>query len=73
MVKMRNIKILEDDKISMDCEDENYKNFHLVFKPSKLEIIQYDRKKDAYVFHAMYRVAKEYEEGTLKDHSIAMW
>lgn len=73
MVKMRNIKVLEKDEISMDCEDENYKKFHLVFKPSELEIIQCNREKDVYVFQAMYRVAKEYEEGSLKEHSIAMW
>ena len=73
MVKMKNIEVLEKDKISMDCEDENYKKFHLVFKPSELEVLQCDREKDVYVFQAMYRVATEYEEGTLKKQSIAMW
>lgn len=73
MVEMNNIKILEEDKISMDCKDENDREFHLVFAPSELKVIKCDVATDMYVFHAMCRVAEEYKDGTLKKHSIAMW
>ena len=48
-------------------------NFLLRFHPSNWEIVDCDVKRDTYVAHAMYRLSKEYEEGTIKDYSVAMW